>query len=153
MTKLLNVKSSETLAKIGERFGKLVANEHGMQIDPQKFVSDWKTVIDEGRGCFILAVEDGSDQDLKAAGIIGGVIEPCGWTHKIIYAREYVWWVTPNERGKGIGETLINAFTNWARQKGATKVIMASLREFPQVEEFYKKQGFELIEKLWGKGV
>lgn len=143
---IVNVKSTDTLKSIALQYGITVLREveKTVTFDPDKFVADWKTVIDNGTGCVLVHKDE-----FGINGIICGIIQASGWDSKQIMAVEKIWWVMPDCRSTGIGSELIDAFGLWGANKGANLLIMVSLAEFPLVEQYYKKCGFKLMEKTF----
>jgi len=85
-----------------------------------------------------------------ATGMIGGILYPHYFNNEMI-AQELFWWVSPLHRGSGI--KLLDAFEDWAKRRGADKIMMISL-EKNDVSRIYKKRGYQALEhtferQLW----
>ena len=80
-----------------------------------------------------------------AIGMIGGIIYPHYFNNEII-AQELFWWVSPLHRGSGI--KLLDAFEDWAKERGADKVMMISL-EKNDVSGIYEKRGYHALEHTY----
>ena len=51
-------------------------------------------------------------------------------------------WVAPFARGHGIGDSLVNAVIEWAREQQASKVILAVLEGNLRALALYRRHGF-----------
>jgi GNAT superfamily N-acetyltransferase len=80
--------------------------------------------------------------------VADGEAEPLGYLlgfrHLTFYANGPVGWVEEvavrhQDRGRGIGRLMMNAFEAWARQQNCTLVALATRRAAP----FYRALGFE----------
>lgn len=56
-------------------------------------------------------------------------------------------WVMPNMRGRGIGQSLVEAVVNWARQKGMKQIELAVGEENYSAVRLYERVGFRKIRK------
>jgi GNAT superfamily N-acetyltransferase len=68
------------------------------------------------------------------------------------YPGERDWWVglqllSPDNRGKGTGGQLYQAFENWALAQGARQIQLGVLETNPRAYLFWERLGFELVEK------
>lgn len=75
-------------------------------------------------------------------GLINGYL--LGFTHHTLFANGTVGWieemyVSERERRSGVGTDLERAFEEWARDRGATLIALATRRAAP----FYSAIGFE----------
>lgn len=147
---IINVRSSTTLREIATSFSKIALDEVDpfITVNVEQFVFNWKTAIVLGTACVLICKEG-----TETIGMFCGTITPSGWDSNQLMGREFFWWVKPEYRGRNAGRLLLDAFTLWAKGKGATDIIMISLREKPQVEKFYKDNGFTLLEKTWSKSI
>lgn len=66
-------------------------------------------------------------------------------------ATEMVWWVEPAFRRDGVGVSLINAFHNWAIEKGCSAITLTSLDN--SVDKLYDKLGYRLCELTYIKEI
>lgn len=78
-----------------------------------------------------------------ATGMIGGVIYTHFFNNELV-AQEMFWWVDPGSRGS-VGLELLEAFEQWAKDRGADKIIMVSL-ELNDVSRVYLKRGYKPLE-------
>lgn len=64
-------------------------------------------------------------------------------------AEEVVWWVEPVFRGHSL--SMLREYEQWAADKGAHAVKVASLAVFPETEKLYERLGYERLETSWVK--
>lgn len=83
-------------------------------------------------------------------GMIAGQVVPFQFTAEPT-AVELCWWVEPEHRNSKIGLELLQAFEYWAKKKKCKTITMVSLTE--DLDKFYKKQGYTLIEHVYMKDV
>jgi GNAT superfamily N-acetyltransferase len=67
-------------------------------------------------------------------------------------ATEMAWWVEPKYRKQGIGGMLIEAFEDWAKEKGCVAITLTSLDD-TKVEKLYDKLGYKLCEQTYIKEI
>lgn len=66
-------------------------------------------------------------------------------------ATEMAWWVEPPFRKLGIGNSLISAFQDWAKQKGCAAITLTGLDD--SVSKMYDKLGYKLCEQTYIKEI
>ena len=54
--------------------------------------------------------------------------------------------VSPQVRGQGFGDFLMQGVIDWARQKGASEVMLLSNTKLEPAINLYRKHGFEVIQ-------
>jgi GNAT superfamily N-acetyltransferase len=54
-------------------------------------------------------------------------------------------WVAPFSRGQGVGDALVDAVVDWARDRGADRVALAVVETNAQASRLYARRGFEDI--------
>jgi len=94
--------------------------------------------FDKRACCFVL------DADGKAQ----GVLMACAFEHpfaRMAYARETVWWIEPDYRGRGALE-MLNAYEAWAKAARCSYASMAALQDDDAVLTLYRRRGYELAE-------
>lgn len=52
-------------------------------------------------------------------------------------------WVSPDARGKQVGDRLVTAVVDRARERGAYRVILAVAQDNPAATTLYRRHGFE----------
>jgi ribosomal protein S18 acetylase RimI-like enzyme len=51
-------------------------------------------------------------------------------------------WVLPEHRGLGVGSRLVEAFLDWARERGAAYAVVSAFAANPTAIRLYEKHGF-----------
>lgn len=76
-------------------------------------------------------------------GFICGALEPSVW-FEATYAVQNLLWVTPSKRGSSRAWRLVAAFEEWARQRGAKRILngVSSGLEESRTSSFYLKMGY-----------
>lgn len=76
-------------------------------------------------------------------GFICGALEPTVW-FEATYAVQNLLWVTPAKRGSSRAWRLVAAFEEWARERGALRVLngVSSGLEEERTSRFYRKMGY-----------
>ena len=103
------------------------------EFSPASFRENYPALLAEDGACLLLAV-DGADS-------IGYLL---GFRHLTFYANGPVGWVEEvvvrdQDRGRGIGRVLMDAFEQWAAAEGCTLIALATRRAAP----FYRALGYE----------
>lgn len=86
----------------------------------------------------------------EGKGFLAGMAVPFIFSKGYV-ATEIAWWVSPEERKNGVGDALLNAFEFWANKIGCSSVVMVALDDY--LGEFYKKKGYELLERAYIKRI
>ena len=107
----------------------------------------WEGFMSSGIGVIFLIEESG-----EILGGIGGVKFPEPLTGDMT-AVEMFWYVKPCHRQSLDGVKLLKCFERWAKAEKCKKVAMIHLMcSMPaKLEDFYIKNGYELIEKHYQK--
>jgi GNAT superfamily N-acetyltransferase len=103
------------------------------EFSPASFRANYPALLAEDGACLLLAV-DGHES-------IGYLL---GFRHLTFYANGPVGWVEEvvvrdQDRGRGIGRVLMDAFEQWAAAEGCALVALATRRAAP----FYRALGYE----------
>lgn len=116
-----------------------------MKADPYAFGStyDREIAIDQAgwlkrfeRTTWFAALNEGDDPCGLAAGMRSSDDPP--------HARELVsMWVAKEVRGRGVGDSLVTAVGEWARDEGATELYLWVAVGNTRAEDFYARYGFE----------
>ena len=100
--------------------------------DAKKYVeTDWRRQIDEF--ATFVAIDDGND-----LGMVRGV--PSNADPRTAFLISM--WVAPNGRGKGVGEMLIGAVLNWARQSGFARMELDVVDDNAPAIALYERCSF-----------
>lgn len=80
---------------------------------------------------------------MDQAGVIIGVLE--GMRH---YPQDGIWWIglfmlAPRVRGKGLGQTILDAFAEHVRAAGGDAIMLGVVEENQSGYRFWGQQGFE----------
>ena len=114
--------------------------------DPEVMNTDWPT--QHGRAWFealpgdvdrvgLLAEIDGR----LAGGLMGSYPELTPFVRQR-EARLNSLWVLPDHRGAGVGGLLVEAFQDWARERGAAYAVVTAFAANPTAIRLYEKHGF-----------
>jgi GNAT superfamily N-acetyltransferase len=114
--------------------------------DPEVMNTDWPA--QHGRASFEALVADPDrvgllaqvDGDL-AGGLMGSYPELTPFVRQR-EARLNSLWVLPAHRGAGVGGLLVEAFLDWAREKGAPYAVVTAFTANPTAIRLYEKHGF-----------
>ena len=52
-------------------------------------------------------------------------------------------WVSPTARGRQVGDRLVTAIVDWARDQGASRVLLAVAADNPAATVLYHRNGFQ----------
>jgi GNAT superfamily N-acetyltransferase len=103
------------------------------ELSPERFRVSYPALLADDGACLLLAV-DGQ----QSAGYLLGFRHltfyangPVGWVEEIVVRRQ--------DRGHGIGRTLMSAFERWAATHGCALVALSTRRAAP----FYHALGYE----------
>ncbi len=114
--------------------------------DPEVMNTDWPA--QHGRASFASLVDDPDrvgliaecDRDL-ADGLMGSFPELTPYVRQR-EARLNSLWVLPGHRGAGVGGVLVEAFLDWARERGAPYVVVSAFAANPTAIRLYERHGF-----------
>jgi GNAT superfamily N-acetyltransferase len=103
------------------------------EFSPASFRQNYPALLAEDGACLLLAVRGHES--------IGYLL---GFRHLTFYANGPVGWVEEvvvrdQDRGRGIGRVLMDAFEQWAAAEGCTLIALATRRAAP----FYRALGYE----------
>jgi ribosomal protein S18 acetylase RimI-like enzyme len=96
----------------------------------------WRSRLSNPDGPTFLAY----DGDM-VVGIDGVFTEEDG-THHLV-----AMWVAPTARGRGVGAALTQAVIDWARERGARRVILGVAQDNDPARRLYERLGFALTGK------
>lgn len=114
--------------------------------DPEVMNTDWPK--QHGRASFEalvgepdrvgLLAEIGGD---LAGGLMGSLPELTPFV-RLREARLNSLWVLPDHRGAGVGGLLVDAFLDWARERGAPYAVVTAFAANPGAVHLYERHGF-----------
>jgi GNAT superfamily N-acetyltransferase len=121
-------------------------NEDAGTHDPEVMNTDWPT--QHGREWFESLLGDDDRVGLfaevggrLAGGLMGSYPELTPFVRQR-EARLNSLWVLPEHRGAGVGGRLVEAFLDWARERGATYAAVTAFAANPTAIQLYEKHGF-----------
>jgi GNAT superfamily N-acetyltransferase len=120
-----------------------------ISIDLDVVKKNWYGFVSSGMAVVIVAEDQG-----KIAGVISGLHYPDPLSGRGV-AQEVFWFVDPEYRYLGIGESLLKLFSAWAKVKGASAVRVAHLVDLRAEEnrKLYESLGFKAAEVSYEKEV
>jgi GNAT superfamily N-acetyltransferase len=114
--------------------------------DPEVMNTDWPT--EHGRAWFEALPGDPDRVGLiaeiggrLAGGLMGSYPELTPFVRQR-EARLNSLWVLPDHRGAGVGGLLVEAFREWARERGARYAVVTAFAANPTAIRLYEKHGF-----------
>lgn len=148
VVRIATVKDIDALIDIGGSF--LNYSAYGSMINVSK--------DDVARGlCSILdtGVIFVSEKNGEITGGIAGVMGSIWFASQIKVATELGWWVNEKNRGEIASIKLLRAFENWAKENGASHIVMSDLviRDDTPAGHLFEKLGYVLTERAHIKGV
>ena len=131
----------DNLLPLFEEFCKESLNEYGMQVDANYLRNIATYYVDN-----TLVAE----VDNKLVGIISGIIVDIPTSGGKVY-QEVVWFVSKPYRKYGI--KLLNALEDKCKNEGIKSIMMVAMANSSaaELERFYIKSGFKLLEKQYIK--
>lgn len=111
------------------------AAPHGIPSDADS-IKEVLTNIGNGNGCVLVAYVD----DL-AAGVVGGIAYPSWVNRRVTVGQELFWYVAPEQRHKGVGRRLMEAFITDMKERGCDQVVMVSIGD-KRADSSFLAQGF-----------
>jgi GNAT superfamily N-acetyltransferase len=114
--------------------------------DPEVMNTDWP--LQHGRASFEALVDDPDRVGLLADvdGELGGGLMG-SWPELTPFVRQREarlnsLWVLPAHRGLGLGGLLVDAFLDWARERGAPYAVVTAFAANPTAVRLYERHGF-----------
>ena len=100
-------------------------------------------IQDEDRLCLIYE-RDGAPVGMLVA------YAACHMLAPVKVANEIAWWVEPQHRGRS-AVAMLNAYEQWARQRGCVLIHMVGLGADPVTTKLYERQGYLAAERHFMK--
>lgn len=114
--------------------------------DPEVMNTDWPA--QHGRASFEALLDDDDRVGLLAeiggelaGGLMGSHPELTPYV-RLREARLNSLWVLPHHRGTGVGGVLVDAFLDWARERGAPYAVVTAFSANPTAIRVYERHGF-----------
>ena len=114
--------------------------------DPEVMNTDWPH--QHGRASFEALVSDrdrvgllAEVGDELAGGLMGSYPELTPFV-RLREARLNSLWILPSHRGLGLGGQLVDAFLEWARERGAPYAVVTAFAANPAAVRLYERHGF-----------
>jgi ribosomal protein S18 acetylase RimI-like enzyme len=114
--------------------------------DPVVMNTDWPQ--QHGRASFEALIDDPDRLGLLAevgGDLAGGLMGSYPELTPYVRAREArlnSLWVLPDHRGSGVGGLLVDAFLEWARERGAPYAVVTAFAANPAAIKIYERYGF-----------
>ena len=91
-----------------------------------------------------------AEHDGAPVGMASFMVFPFYFNHQVTVAQEIFWWVEPAHRF-GIGATLLDAFEDAARARGACVVIVSAVARLRSdvLARFYQRRGYQAAENTF----
>lgn len=104
-------------------------------------VSYFEELVQREDGCFLILEEDG-----KPIGYINGMPVRYFSYRKSRYFEVENLGVLPDKKGQGFGRMLLEAITKWAKEQNYQKIYIHSYGKNTEAIEFYKRNGYSIID-------
>lgn len=114
----------------------LFAIEEDFGIDDAKQRRGLTLLLDDERSCVLVAEQDGMIVGMCTGQLVTSTAEggPSVLVEDVV--------VAPDQRSKGIGRSLMEALTAWARSRGATRMQLLADKNNPPALAFYDRLGW-----------
>ena len=135
----------DELFTLGDKFAE---SSKFVEYDRVALKVNWKKLMLSDAGVLFAYIKNNA-----VVGMICGIHHPNILTNELT-ATEMFWFVDPRHRG-GVGTKLLDAFEDWAKSKGCSKVVMVSMADLmPEiVGRIYENKGYEKLETHYIKGI
>ena len=110
------------------------------QVDSLFYSEDYSKKI------LLLALVDG-----VPVGCLGGVRIPTHFLYGDRLVMEQVLWVDEEYRNTRAASRLIKAYERWAKEIGATHIMLSDIHGDEKLQRVYKKKGYSLMETSFVK--
>lgn len=114
----------------------LFAIEEDFGIDATKQRRGLALLLFDVRACILVAEQDGEIIGMCTGQMVTSTAEggPSVLVEDVV--------VSPNQRGKGVGRSLMEALTVWAKSQGATRMQLLADKNNPLALAFYDRLGW-----------
>lgn len=133
------------IVDMSERFYETTSYSRWAAFDPNT-VEALATNLVENH--LMLVADDGG----KVVGMVGLFVAPFMFNANVMAAYEVVWWVSPDDQGKGAGKALLAAIEPACLAKGCKAIQMVHLASSPpQAAAIYERMGYAHTESSYTK--
>lgn len=131
---------------IGKKFVKESHNSH-LGWNKDKVFSFVTEAVD--REDFLILVLE-NDDDI--VGVLAAFVTPCFFSDEW-QAVELTWYVLPEHRKTRKAIEMLEAYENWAKEKGVAQINTMNLDMLKpeKVQKMYEKRGYRLVENTFAK--
>ena len=135
MIREATVSDIPALLAMGEKFAARADLAAHVGYDPESMEKTFAAMIEGEQFCVFIG----------DSGAIGGIIGPHPFNHAQPIADEFFWWSEGRE-----GLRLLEAYENWARERGAV-IRMTALEavEPERMKRFYERRGYQPLERAY----
>ena len=135
---------SPKITPLGEAFFEASPWARYLNLDITELLN--KLWVTEGVAIFV------AENDGDIAGIVGGRVASSPMDPENRLAQELFWYVDPKYRGTQCGIRLLHMLEQWARNVGATALVMVEFDDpGGPIEGIYYRLGFTPIERMFIK--
>lgn len=128
---------------LGEEFAELSKSIHGFKVSREKIIEFTNDVIDSDIHVGLVLIENDEIQ-----GFIIGVIRQIYFS-KDVALQEMAWYVRHGVKGLG----LLFEFEKIAKQIGCYKIVVGNKPQYFDLERFYLRRGYSLLEQHYVKHI
>lgn len=141
-------KDVDALVEMGSRFFTYSAFSRFVPFDENATKASLLLLTE--RGVVLVAEREGT-----IVGSLVGIMAPVWFNANATTATELAWWVDEAYRGSTAAFKLHRAFEEWAKEQGATAIVMSDLivNGVAHTEKLFEKMGFTPVERSHVKGV
>lgn len=112
----------------------------------QHFMTAWRALFQVGLGAIFLAWDDA-----EPTGILLATVTPDLFDGASV-AIEHAWYVMEKARGGATGGALLDRFEAWAKERGASRMVLSHFIEgMPNLDRYFSHRGFFPLEKHYLK--
>jgi hypothetical protein len=141
--RLAQRKDIPQLVALGEEFALLSQPVHGFSISRERIINFANDVV-ETQNCLTIVLEE----DKVIVGLMVGIISKIFFSEDVAL-QELVWYVKKGFRGL----MMIDAFEKMAVGMGANKVCVGNKPAFYDLQRFYLRRGYTMLENQYIKSV
>ncbi len=117
----------------------IAQGDTGMPIDREAFIFHWSYILENHLGAIFGRIEEG-----ECLAVIGCALEVDLFTGDTM-AVETFWYVHPEHRGGSTARRLLDAYDEWAKEKGAKRQFITChfTQQRLKLDKLYRRRGFK----------